>query len=372
VALIKSLCEKNNINLLVLFPPMYNEYVQNFSPGELKEVYTHLAKITDFWDFSTNSLTSDCRFFYDSTHFRNAMGKMALAKIFGDDEVYKPDDIGVYVTSENAGKQAEAVAKANKINDSSYTKRVPILMYHDLAEKSSGQMVVSAGLFEEQVKALSDAGYTGVTIQQMIDYVEKGVELPEKPVLITFDDGYLSNYNLAYPILKKYNMKATIFVIGVSVGKDKYKDTGKSITPHFSYAQAREMMDSGLVDIQSHTYDMHQWADFEAGQARTNLTSLEGEKEDTYIASLKNDISRSRKEISEGTGSKVSALAYPLGKYNDLTEVLLSRMDIKATLTTKAGTNTIIKGLPQSLRAMNRFGITEDIFPEALIKMIGE
>ncbi len=370
VASIKALCDKNNINLLVLFPPMYNEYVQNFDPQQLTEVYTRLAEITDFWDFSVNSLTADYRFFYDGTHFRNAMGKMALAEIFGDNEVYRPEDIGVYVTPENAEAQAKSLVKIREMDESSYTKRVPILMYHDMAEKSSGDMVVSTGKFEEQIRALSEAGYTGITIKQMTDYVEKGIELPAKPVLITFDDGYLSNYRLAYPILKKYNMKCTIFVIGVSVGKDTYKDTGKPITPHFSYEQAKEMLDSGLIDIQSHTFDMHQWADFEKGKARSNMLPPEGEKEDAYLDLLKNDILQSGKGIEEGTGHKITALAYPLGKYSQLTEVFLSRMDIKATVTTKAGINTIIKGLPQSLRAMKRFGITEDISPEELIKMI--
>lgn len=371
VSLIKELCEENEINLLVLFPPMYNEYVQNFSPEELKEVYTRLAEITDFWDFSTNSLTSDYRFFYDSTHFRNAMGKMALAKIFDDNEIYKPDDIGVLVTSENAGKQAEAVAKVIKMDDSSYTKRVPVLMYHDLAvQKSENSLVISAEQFENQIKALSEEGYTGISITQLIDYVEKGAELPDKPVLITFDDGYTSNYELAYPILKKYNMKATIFVIGVSVGKDKYKSTDNNITPHFSYEQAREMIESGLIDIQSHTFDMHQWSAFEEGKARSNIMPFEKEKEADYISLLINDISRSKKEILEGTGNGVTALAYPLGKHNTLTEVVLGRMGIKATFTVQTGNNTVIKGLPQSLRAMKRYGITEDISPEELIKMI--
>ncbi|MDF2984824.1 MAG: hypothetical protein K0R50_334 [Eubacterium sp.] len=370
VASIKALCDRNNINLLVLFPPMYNEYVQNFDPQQLTEVYTRLAEITNFWDFSVNSLTSDCRFFYDSTHFRNAMGKMALAEIFGDNEVYRPGNIGVYVTPENAVEQSKSLVKIRKMDESSYTKRVPILMYHDMAEKSSGDMVVSTGKFEEQIKALSEAGYTGITVNQMTDYVEKGIELPEKPVLITFDDGYLSNYKLAYPILKKYNLKATIFVIGVSVGKDTYKDTGKPITPHFTYEQAKEMLDSGLIDIQSHTFDMHQWADFEKGKARSNILPLEGDKENAYLDLLKKDILQSGNGIKDGTGNKVTALAYPLGKYSTLTEVFLSRMDIKATVTTKAGTNTIIKGLPQSLRAMKRFGITENISSEQLIKMI--
>lgn len=95
--------------------------------------------------------------------------------------------------------------------------------------------------------------------------MEKGEALPEKPVVITFDDGYQSNYEYAYPILKKYGMKATIFVIGSSVGKDEYKDTGLPMLPHFGVSEAREMENSGLISIQSHTYDLHQNGECEKG-----------------------------------------------------------------------------------------------------------
>lgn len=82
-------------------------------------------------------------------------------------------------------------------------------------------------------RALSEAGYTGVSFDELQAYVLRGAPLPEKPVVITFDDGYESNYTLAYPILQKYGMKATIFAIGVSFGTDHYKDTDYAITPHF-------------------------------------------------------------------------------------------------------------------------------------------
>ena len=79
-------------------------------------------------------------------------------------------------------------------------------------------------------------------------------------MIVTFDDGYSSFYELAFPILKELSIQATVFPIGVSVGKDTYKDTGISIIPHFNWQQAQEMASSGLVSIQSHSYDMHQWA----------------------------------------------------------------------------------------------------------------
>jgi len=75
-------------------------------------------------------------------------------------------------------------------------------------------------------------------------------KLPEKPIIIAFDDGYLSNYTKAFPILKKYGMKATIFIVASTVGK-MYPEINYS---HFTWAQAREMRESGLIEIGSHTY----------------------------------------------------------------------------------------------------------------------
>ena len=77
-------------------------------------------------------------------------------------------------------------------------------------------------------------------------------------------------------------LKATIFVIGCSVGHDRYyKDTQYELTPHFGQAEISEMLESGLISIESHTYDMHQWAPFETGEKpiRPNILPLDGESE---------------------------------------------------------------------------------------------
>ena len=162
--------------------------------------------------------------------------------------------------------------------------------------------------FEKQIKAITEAGYNGISMKQLVDYTEKGIELPEKPIVITFDDGYSSNYEIAYPILKKYNMKATMFIIGSSVDKYMYKDTDNLMNPHFGYKAAKEMVDSGLIEIQSHSNDMHQWQPFEEGVARTSLTRLENETEDAFVKAIKNDITRSKEDIQRETGKHVFAV----------------------------------------------------------------
>lgn len=121
--------------------------------------------------------------------------------------------------------------------------QVPILLYHHISEDTLTQEQ-----FQTEMQLLKDGGYHTVSFDQIFDFVEKGTPLPEKPVCLTFDDGYLSNYEIAYPLLKEYGMKATFFAIGATVGNtEHYKDTEFPITPHYSYEQAKEMSDSGLV-----------------------------------------------------------------------------------------------------------------------------
>jgi hypothetical protein len=212
---------------------VYYENLLYFSKEDVENFYSKIAEVTPFWDFTSSSICKEPRYFYDESHFRNAVGNMAIAKIFGDKNVYIPDDFGEYVTSENVKEHVNNLWNVTSDPDK-YTKDIKILVYHNISESEGTGETISKEAFENDMKDLIDNGYTAVLFDDLISYVEKGIDLPEKPVLITFDDGYLSNYELAFPILKKYNMKATIFVIGVSVGKTKYKDTENIITPHFS------------------------------------------------------------------------------------------------------------------------------------------
>ena len=289
----------------------------------------------------------------------------------GRTDLWIPDDFGTYVTADTPEDYFTDVLSPEPLSPDEISTQVPILMYHNLSEDVTNSEMVSPEQFEAQIRALSEAGYTGVSFDELQAYVLRGEPLPEKPVVITFDDGYESNYTLAYPILQKYGMKAAIFAIGVSFGKDHYKDTDHAITPHFGAAEAAEMAASGLVSIQSHTYDMHQWPPYESGSAvRENILPLPGESEEAYVQALTEDFTRSRALLEDATGLPVDVLAYPAGQYSTLAQVTLQSLGVHVTLSTNPGVNTVVRGLPQTLYAMLRFGITEDVTPEALLDMI--
>ena len=369
VAAIKERCEAAGVELVVVAAPVYIDYFQNFQAEDAANFYASLAKVTDFWDFSCSSVSCEPRYFYDATHFRNAVGSMIAARIAGDDSVYIPDDFGTYVTADTPSSYFSEVLQATALPDETVSRDVPVLMWHNLAEESSGDMTISLDTFRAQIEALHEAGFKTVSLQQLYDYVHFGTELPEKPIVLTFDDGYFSNYEYAFPILQEYDMQATIFAIGVSVGKDTYKDTDHAMTPHFGADEAREMVDSGLISVQSHTFDMHQWPPFEAGnaQVRETLLPFDGEADADYEAAVEADFAESRELLESITGQPVNALAFPEGAYVTLTQDALRSAGAELTFTTVRAVNTVVKGLPQSLCAMPRFGMTESTDMTALV-----
>ena len=145
---------------------------------------------------------------------------------------------------------------------------IPAMMYHHVNREPEDSISISPENFEIQIKYLAEAGYRSLHLPEFFRYL-KGWNIPEKLVLITFDDGYADNYIYAYPILKKYNMKATIFPITAFI-KDKIVKRS-SLMPNFdllmktpvtkgglddflSWEEMKEMGKSGLIDIQAHSH----------------------------------------------------------------------------------------------------------------------
>ena len=250
--------------------------------------------------------------------------------------------------------------------------KVPILMYHHFDGDAANDMIVTQKVFEEHIAALSAAGYTSVSFAQLCDYVENGTPLPEKPICITMDDGYRSNYEIAYPILQKYNMNATVFAIGSMLGMDRYPVTDYPILPYFSWEQAKEMLDSGVMDIECHTYDMHHWAPYESGTRviRENILPLENENPEEYEAVLSSDTARYIAMSETRLSHTPFVFAYPNGKYTKEAEGILKDLGFKVTLTTNPHTNYIFEGDGTSLLRLGRFTVTNNESGKDLLKII--
>ena len=245
---------------------------------------------------------------------------------------------------------------------------VPVLMYHHFVEEGpvGADTVVSAQRFEEQLRALKEAGYTAITPQQLVDYVERRSPLPDKPILLTIDDGYRSNLTIAAPLLEQYGMTATVFVIGINVGEDCYVHSGLPLDPpRFSWEEARPWVEKGVITVQSHTYDMHQRADY-GFSGRDGVLSLEQEGKGEYRAALAEDFAKAREGLRDGLGSELTALSFPFGLNTDTAVEELEKLGVKVSFTTQYGVSRAVPGISRSIQRMDRWWISDDISGEEL------
>ena len=228
-------------------------------------------------------------------------------------------------------------------------------MYHHISEDGAGGSAIAKAEFEDHLQMLTQNGYTAVLPADLLDFANKGRPLPDKPILLTFDDGYASVFTEALPLLKEYGLRAASFVIGVSVGKSTYKDTGMTMTPHFSFDQARQMEASGIFDVQSHTHDLHQVPAYDGENCRVGMVRLPSDTEDSFAKHVLEDLKLSREALEANLPSPVFALAYPYGRYDEVTESLCRQSGFCMTLTTEPGLNCLTAGDPNCLYGLRRF-----------------
>ena len=356
IARMKALCESRGASFTFIISPMYANDLDRYICGDLFDFLTRLADITDYWDFNGYTEVSfEPRWFYDTTHPRNAVVEMALAFMAGDKDAYVPDGFGVHVTSENAAELSRYVRPAQEPSVRNREVPVPVLMYHHISDTFQSAATVSSETFRAHMQALSDAGYHAVSFAQLIAYVDRGEALPESPIVITFDDGYSSNLEIAAPILADLGFCAEVAVIGESIGG------GSEKLPHFSMEDARAWVEDGVLEIGAHSYGMHRT------ETRQGVYKMRGETEKAYVNAFTEDTQAVTSLIEDGLGVRPSVYAYPYGYHSDITEVILSQMGYRVTLTVQDGVNTIVRGLAQSLRSLKRHNVTEDMSPETLL-----
>ena len=230
--------------------------------------------------------------------------------------------------------------------------RLPVIMYHGLLKdpKMQNDYVISPDLFEQDLKYLKKQGYTAILIRDLIDFVEQGAPLPKKPILLTFDDGYYNNYLYAFPLLKEYKMKAVISIIGKHTDRFSEKDDNHATYSHITWKQIQEMVGSGLVEIQNHSYDAH-----ENNGGRKGVLKVSGETSREYESFLREDLMKLQEKVKKHTGSAPTAFAYPFGAVSDSSMDIIKQLGFKASLGCAQGINTVTKGDPSSLYRLKRY-----------------
>lgn len=252
------------------------------------------------------------------------------------------------------------------------TADVAILMYHAFTENEAetSSVCTLASEFERQLSALRDAGYTSVGYADLLEFVNGKGKLPEKPLLISIDDGYQNNLDLAAPLLEKYGFCANIAVIGVSIGHTTYKDTDIPIMPHFSLEDARPWIKRGVLTVTTHSYDMHQIAAVDGNDCRRGVLQMPGEAEPDYIAALTQDYTHAQKQLAGLPGKVLPVFTYPFGAYSELSERVLQEQGVQVTVTIADGANRLVKGEPETLRRLRRINVPAGMEPDALLSSI--
>ena len=192
--------------------------------------------------------------------------------------------LALAVSSALAGIQSSSPASAQE-----ETVELPVIMYHSLLRNpaAQGDYVISPDELEQDMCALQKQGFTPVHMEEVFRWQDGEGELPEKPVVLSFDDGNYNNYVYALPLAEKYQMKIIIAPIGKCV--DTFTETGEE-NANYSYltwGRIREMMDCGLVEFQNHTYDLH-----ESKNGRLGAGRLWNESLADYQALLREDIGK--------------------------------------------------------------------------------
>jgi peptidoglycan/xylan/chitin deacetylase (PgdA/CDA1 family) len=192
--------------------------------------------------------------------------------------------------------------------------RIPILMYHYIGPRNDPDDITKnllstwPQILDEQIKTLKNAGYTFLKNDELADILDTKKEIPQKPVVLTFDDGYKDFYTNAYPILKKYNAKATNFVISGFINNLNHLSTG----------ELKELSKDENIEIGAHTVN-HEW--------------LKDQNADTS----KYETLENKHDLENITGKQVASFAYPYGAFDEAAIKTVKESGFRSAVSTLPG-----------------------------------
>ena len=249
---------------------------------------------------------------------------------------------------------------------------IPVILYHHFDLVSENYLVVTPEMFREQMTALKDAGFQTVTVQQINDYVEFGTPLPEKAFMVTMDDGYASNLELAAPILEELGMCATIFVVGLYEGATTNPHTGDPLgVIKFSYEDALPWVEKGVIDVQCHTFDMHNTVEEPYG-LRNGMMPNPGESEADYRAAIEQDCQSFREGRLATIPTKLQAIAYPYGYFTDDLENMIEDLGYTTTFSINEYCSILEVHNSDSLKNLGRFNVLDYMSGEYMVYLLTE
>lgn len=228
-----------------------------------------------------------------------------------------------YSQSENNDKKQD-ISKVVVNKNRQFTGRdliynsqsIPVLYYHSISYEKGNELRIPKEKFRQQMQYLKDNGYITLTLDEFYSFLVNNSPVPTKSVIITFDDGYKDNYENAFPVLKEFGFKATIFVITSTIDNEK----------NFLTSTELKQMQNNGIDIESHTVNHDKLC---------NLTY------DNQVKTLKD----SKEFLEKLLHKDVKYIAYPYGKWNEDTLKAVKSVGYDMAFTTIGGWSNKSQGL---------------------------
>lgn len=215
---------------------------------------------------------------------------------------------------------------------------LPIVMYHSVLRDTalSGKYVITPSELESDIKYLKSKGYTTVSMKEVISFTEGNGELPEKPVMLTFDDGCYNNYGYVLPILEQYDAHAVFCVVGEYTDQYSDENIANMSYGYMRWQEISELFNNPHAEIANHSYAFHSNTN-----GRNGSKKKKNESPEEYKQIFRADTQKAQSKFAENCGFEPYIYAYPFGAYSEESFDVLKDMGFKATLSCNEGINLI-------------------------------
>ncbi len=245
---------------------------------------------------------------------------------------------------------------------------LPVVMYHQITKENSraGRYVITYEQLEKDLIFLKEKGYATVTVSDLVRFTEKGVPLPEKPVMITFDDGCVTVLQYAQPLFEKHNMRAVAFVVGSFTDYYSGIDDNNPAYASLVWDDVKTLSDGGVIEIQSHSYSLHCNTDGRNGAAKKC-----GETLAAYENVIESDALKMRDALVSVTGKAPVGFAYPFGSYSKESAQVFKDLGFKALFLCEERVNKINKADTEWMFSIGRYNRPHGISSESFFEKMG-
>lgn len=246
-----------------------------------------------------------------------------------------------------------------------------IIGYHEITDHERAlipQYAIKSTQFAEQIQSLKKDGFHFISVDQLIKANQGSYKLPKKPLLLTVDDGYQSFYKYAYPIVKEQRVPVVLSVVGSWIEtQGQQVSFGDQKIPRndiLTWAELKEMQDSGYVEIGNHSYDLHRGIlgnpqGNSEPAATTRLYSPESksyESDQAYATRIYTDLKKNNEVLQKHGIRSPRVMVWPYGQYNMKTVEIAKQLGMPITITLDDGGNNV----KQSLSHLNRILVESD------------